>query len=87
MTASMANSQSSKSTSSVILFREEEAVDAEGVSEYGKEPPKVKEARRGDGTGMIPEGPDSRVCGEDVSMALRQSADEASSTLVTSTSG
>ena len=36
-----------------MLLREEEAVDAE---EYGSDPPKVKEARLGDGTGIVTDG-------------------------------
>ena len=47
----------------------------------------MKEARRGDGTGMDPALDVVITIGEDVSIAVRQSDVEASSTLVTSTSG
>ena len=52
MTASMAYSQSSKSTSAMELRNDEddEAVDAE---DEGNDPPRVNEARRGEGTGIV----------------------------------
>lgn len=47
----------------------------------------MKDARRGDGTGMDAAQDEGNADGEDASIAERQSTGEASSTFVTSTSG
>ena len=51
MTASMANSQSSSRSTSVILLRDDEDETVDDGDE-GNQAPRLNEARRGDGTAM-----------------------------------